>query len=203
MRHFLLGTAAVLAIAAATPAFAGPAQDAAYDKHANPVGDSNGKCVRTKWQDAADPCAIAPAPKPIPVAAPAPAPAPIPVVSLEQRTVYFAFDSAALTPEAMAKLDNLANIVNGSSAVSDVRIHGFTDQFGSGSYNLTLANKRATAVKSYLDSKSRLASTMAEVQGLGKSVPAEGCNAIKKRDEKISCMAQERRVEIELKAQVR
>lgn len=201
MRHFLFTSCTLLALAAATPVLAAPAQDAAWDKRNQPVGDSNGNCVRTKWQDASDPCAIE-EPAPAPVAAPAPAPAPIPVVALEQRTIYFGFDSAELTPEATAKLDNLANIINDSMAIADVRIHGFTDQFGSSSYNETLANKRAAAVKSYLDSKSRMSSTVAEVKGLGKSAPAEGCEALKGRDEKISCMAQERRVEIEFKAQV-
>jgi len=202
MRHFLLSACAILAIAAAAPAIAGPANDAAWDKRNQPVGDSNGNCVRTKWQDASDPCAITPEPAPVPVAAPAPAPAPIPVVALEQRTIYFDFDSAALTGESTAKLDQLATIINGSTAIADVRIHGFTDQFGSSSYNETLANKRAASVKEYLDSKSRLSSNVAEVRGLGKSTPAEGCASVKKRDEKIACMAQERRVEIEFKAQV-
>lgn len=198
MRHLILGTCAI-ALLASSPVFAA-ADDATYDKYASPVGDSNGKCVRTKWQEASDPCAInKPEPAPVPVAAPAPAP--MPVVSLEQRTIYFDFDSAKLTPEATGKLDQLGAIINSSAAIADVRIHGFTDQFGSNSYNEALANKRAAAVKSYLDGRSRLSSTVAEVLGLGKSTPAEGCNAIKKRAEKIACMAQERRVEIEFKAQ--
>ena len=204
MRHFLISACAVLALsAAATPAaFADSAQDAAYDQRDQAIGDSRGNCVRTKWQEASDPCAIAPAPAPVvPVAAPAPQP--VPVVALEQRTLYFDFDSAQLTSEAQAKLDNLSTIINQSLAIADVRIHGFTDQFGSSSYNEVLANKRASAVKSYLDQHSRLSSTVAEVKGLGKSNPAEGCGAMKKRAEKISCMAQERRVEIEFKTQVR
>lgn len=201
MRQLILGSCALLALTLAVPAFAAPAEDAAWDKHSQPVGDSYGKCVRTKWQDASDPCAVnPPAPKPVAVA---PAPLPVPVVALEQRTIYFDFDKAVLTPEAHAKLDNLARIINSSMGISDVRIHGFTDQFGSNSYNKALSDKRAAAVKSYLDSKSRLQSTVADVEGLGKSVPAEGCKSIKKRDERISCMAQERRVEVELKAQVR
>ena len=200
MRHFLLSACAIVAIAASAPAAFAAAQDAAWDKRNQPVGDSHGNCVRTKWQDASDPCAVAPAPAPVPVAV---APAPIvPVVALEQRTIYFDFDSSNLTGESSAKLDQLANIINSSAAIADVRIHGYTDQFGSSSYNETLANQRAAAVKTYLDERSRLASNVAEVRGLGKSSPAEGCNAIKKRAEKISCMAQERRVEIEFKAQV-
>lgn len=200
MHMFTRISAAALLLAVATPAFAAPAVDAAWDKRDQPVIDTRGNCVRTKWMGDQDPClpktAVA-----VPAPAPAPAPAPIPEVALEQRTIYFDFDSAVLTGESQAKLDALGEVINSSTSIADVRIHGFTDQFGSSSYNETLANKRAAAVKTYLDGKSRLDSTVAEVKGLGKSSPAEGCEAIKKRAEKIACMAKERRVEIEFKAQ--
>jgi OOP family OmpA-OmpF porin len=201
MKKAILGTCAILMLAAAPAAFAASAEDAAYDKKDQPVYDSNGKCVRTKWQDVADPCAprVVEAPKPVPLVT-APAPAPIPEVALEQRTIYFDFDSAVLTDDSKTKLDALAEIINSSEAIADVRIHGFTDQFGTNSYNDVLSSKRAAAVKTYLDSKSRLSSTVAEVKGLGKSEPA-GCGDLKKRDEKIACMAKQRRVEIEFKAQ--
>jgi OOP family OmpA-OmpF porin len=202
MRHLFLGTCALFMLAASPSLAASAANDAAYDKNVNPVADSRGNCVRTKWQDAGDPCAIpAPAPAPVPVAAPVPPP--MPVVALEQRTIYFDFDSSELTPEANYKLDQLSIIINNSLAIADVRIHGYTDQFGTSSYNEVLANKRAAAVKAYLDGKSRLSSTVGDVRGLGKSSPAQGCESLKKRDEKISCMAQERRVEVEFKAQVK
>ena len=198
-KHLILGTT-ILMLAA--PAFAQSAQDAAYDKNANPVGDTSGHCVRTKWLDVADPCAIA---KPLPpraVYVPPPAPAPVmPTVPLEQRTIYFDFDSAELSSTATGKLDQLAAIINNSAAIADVTVHGFTDQFGTHSYNEVLANKRAAAVKTYLDAHSRLASNVGDVRGLGKSTPAAGCDSIKKRDAKIACMAQERRVEVEFKAQ--
>jgi outer membrane protein OmpA-like peptidoglycan-associated protein len=196
----ILGTASLIAFLAVAPAFAQSSKDAAWDERQQPITSTNGNCVRTKWQEASDPCLPATAvAEPAPVAAPAPAP--IPEVALEQRTIYFDFDSALLTVESKGKLDALAEIINSSSAIADVRIHGFTDQFGTSSYNEVLANKRAGSVKSYLDGKSRLSSTVAEVLGLGKSSPAEGCGSMKKRDEKIACMAKERRVEIEFKAQ--
>lgn len=198
----ILSTITLLTMLASAPAFADTAKDAAYDKRSQPVYSGNGNCVRTKWQEPSDPCLPAThvkAPEPVPVAAPAPAP--IPEIALEQRTIYFDFDSAKLTSEAQVKLDQLAEIINNSAAIADVRIHGFTDQFGTSSYNEVLANKRAAAVKTYLDGKSRLSTTVAEVKGLGKSAPAEECDAVKKRTDKIACMAKERRVEIEFKAQ--
>lgn len=200
MRPTILTTLALLLVA---PAAFAVDQDAAFDQNQKFVGDTNGKCVRTKWMNADDPCkpyVPPPAPKPIPVAAPAPAPV-MPVVTLEQRTIYFDFDSAALTSDATTKLDSLGVIINDSKAIADVRIHGFTDQFGTSSYNEALANRRAAAVKTYLDERSRLSSTVAEVKGLGKSAPEAECSAIKAREEKIACMAKERRVEIEFKSE--
>lgn len=203
MRSTLLAAASLMAFSIAAPAFAGPAEDAAYDKNKGTVIDSRGNCVRTKFQDANDPCAPTPVPKHVakPVARPAPVvAAPAPVVSREARTVYFDFNKASLTSEGTSKLDQLATIINDSSAITDVTIHGFTDQLGTTSYNDALANKRVAAVKTYLDSKSRL-KAQGDIRGLGKSAPEASCEAIKKRAEKISCMAKERRVEIEFNAQ--
>lgn len=196
-RTTLLATAVLLL--SMNSAFAQGAQDAAYDKRQGFVADSQGDCVRTKWMQGEDPCNPTPPPAPI-VEAPPPAPV-MPTVSLEQRTIYFDFDKAELTAESQAKLDALGQIINESSAIADVRIHGFTDQFGTSDYNKVLADKRAAAVKTYLDARSRLASTIGDVKGIGKSAPEAECQAIKKRDEKIACMAKERRVEIEFKAQ--
>ena len=114
--------------------------------------------------------------------------------------MYFDFNKASLTAEGTAKLDQLASIINESQAITDVTIHGFTDQLGTTSYNDALANKRVAAVKTYLDSKSRLKAS-GDIRGLGKSDPDAACTTVKKRAEKITCMAKERRVEIEFNAQ--
>ena len=199
MKHFALAAAAALLFA--QPAFSQSAEDAAYDKYDNPVVSSHGNCVRTKWQDENDPCAPPPPPAPKPVAKPKPAPKPLPVVSLEQRTIYFDFDSAKLTAESLNKLSEIATIINRSDAIMDVHVHGYTDQFGSDTYNLKLATERAAAVETYLDRNSRLDTTVAEVRGLGKASPEEACQSLKKRAEKISCMKAERRVEVEFKSE--
>ena len=201
MRNMLLATVSLMTLTFAGNAMAAAAEDAAYNKSNKPIYDSQGKCVRTMWQDGVDPCAPA---APVVVPAPRPAPVPVvaaPVVSEEQRTVYFDFNSSKLTTAGSEKLDQLADIINKSTAVFDVVIHGYTDQIGSNSYNDALANKRAAVVKSYLDSKSRLKSTQGDIRGLGKA-PTDGkCAAIKKRAEKIDCMGTQRRVEVEFKAQ--
>lgn len=192
-----LAVTAALLTSVSGAAFAQSAQDAAYDKRNSFVSDTNGKCVRTKWMEAGDPCNPATAPAPIPVAAPAPQ---LPITSLEQRTIYFGFDSSTLTTEATSKLDGLAQIINSSSAIEDVRIHGFTDQFGTSDYNVKLASARAAAVKNYLDGRSRLSTTIGDIKGIGKSAPEAQCGSLKQRNDKIACMAKERRVEIEFVA---
>jgi outer membrane protein OmpA-like peptidoglycan-associated protein len=209
MRHFLLASASLAILAISSPVFAGSAEDAAYDKNKSTVVDSRGNCVRTKWMEGTDPCAVgepAPAPKPaaaVPARPVAAVPAPIAQLSPAERakrTVYFDFNKATLTAESKAKLDELSKVINNSSAITDVTIYGYTDQLGSVSYNDALANKRVAAVKEYLDSKSRLKAE-GDIKGLGKASPEEGCDSIKNRAKKIACMANERRVEIEFNAQ--
>ncbi len=199
MRRSLIALTTVLLLSG--QAFAQSAEDSAYDERGSSVIDSRGNCVRTKWMGENDPCAPAAAPTPAPVAQPAPTPAPLPVVTLEQRTIYFDFDSAALTGEATAKLNQLVALINDSTAVDSLVIHGYTDQFGADSYNSALAQRRAAAVKAYLDANSKLETSVGEVLGLGKASPTEGCNAEKNRAKRIACMASERRVEIEIKAE--
>jgi OOP family OmpA-OmpF porin len=197
MRSTILVAASLATLAISAPAFAGPAEDAAYDKNSATVIDSLGNCVRTKWQDANDPCAPAPVTKHAVVPTPRPS---APVVSRENRTVYFNFNKTDITGESATKLDELAKIINESSSITDVTIHGYTDQLGTEAYNDALANKRVAVVKTYLDSKSRLKAE-GDIKGLGKSSPDVTCTSVKKRVTRITCMAKERRVEIEFNAQ--
>lgn len=201
MRKFLLLTAS-LAVFSASSTFAADAEDAAYNKSDRPIYDSQGDCVRTKWMAGLDPCAPAVAPKKKPPVIVKSEPAPVLAsITREQLTIYFDFNSAKLTSEATGKLDQIADIINKSSQITEVKIHGFTDQIGTNSYNDALANKRAATVKKYLDAKSRLKSNEGDIRGLGKSETDGHCMTIKKRTEKIACMATQRRVEVEFVAQ--
>ena len=202
MRTTLLVSASLIVLGLGSQAFAASAEDAAYDKNKQAVIDVRGNCVRTKWQDQNDPCAAAPAPKPAPKPVPVAAPAPVtppPQISREARTVYFDFDKSVLTSEAQQKLDELANTINSSRAITDVTIHGYTDQLGTDAYNGTLANQRVAAVKDYLDSRSRLKAE-GDIRGLGKATPEASCKGLK-RTKRIACMSAERRVEVEFNAQ--
>ncbi|MDX1974222.1 MAG: OmpA family protein [Rickettsiales bacterium] len=177
---------------------AAPSEDAAYDKNSNSIVDQNGKCVRTKWMGNEDPCA--PKQAPVPVAAPAPAPQIF--ASKDERTIYFDFNKAELTESEKTKLNALAKIINDSKRITDVRIVGYTDQFGTDSYNQKLSNKRVDAVTDYLRPLIRLGITpeKSDIRGAGKA-PTTECKDVKERKERIACMKEERRVEIVLNRQ--
>jgi OOP family OmpA-OmpF porin len=96
---------------------------------------------------------------------PQPKPQPLPTIDLE---VLFAYDSDGLTPQAMAKLSTLA------SALRDPRLQGsklifigHTDGVGSASYNRTLSQRRANAVKNFVQATMGLPSSQVEAIGVG------------------------------------
>ena len=181
----------------AAAALADDSQKAARDVWDGIVRNTYGNCVRTKWDADLDPCAP-PAP-PAPPVVQVPPPPPPPVVSLEQRTIYFDFDSAKLTPDAVAKLDALVSVIQSSNQIIQAGVIGFADEMGNEEYNLALSQKRAEAVESYIDSRVTIDTRVMELRGLGESNPVTDCSAIKKRAEKISCLAQDRRVEVAFK----
>jgi len=64
--------------------------------------------------------------------------------------VYFAFDSFAITPEAQNTIDAY---VSSCSANVPLYVEGHCDSRGTKEYNLSLGEKRANAVKAYLQGK--------------------------------------------------
>ncbi len=139
---------------------------------------------------------VAPAmlPEPAPVApAPPPPPARFEKVSLSA-TELFSFDSATLNPN-QPKLDDIANLLNANSGVTNVVISGYADRLGSDKYNQKLSERRANAVKDYLVSKGVAASRLNAI-GKGESNPAVECNN-KNRAALIKCLEPNRRVDVE------
>lgn len=64
--------------------------------------------------------------------------------------VRFQFDSAELTPEARAVLDNLGTAITGDLAAYSFVLEGHTDGVGNEAYNQALSQRRADAVRAYL-----------------------------------------------------
>jgi len=83
----------------------------------------------------------------------------------EMKTVYFAFDSSALTPETMETLEQ--NIVwMKANEESSVELGGHCDSRGSSDYNIALSERRARAVEGYI-LKSGVAPDRLEVVAYG------------------------------------
>ncbi|MDG6777132.1 OmpA family protein [Thiomicrorhabdus sp. zzn3] len=209
MKMKLLPLAAVLSVAAFSPAQAEdiPSEGTnayAVDYRGLVVRDNYGGCVRSiDWSKET---AIAkcegweepkPEPKPAPVIAPAPAPkpAPAPVVEKVKEDAPAAFrgffenDSAELKPEAKEELDVYADYMS-RHPETNIKVTGHTDSAGTAAYNQGLSERRAAAVKTYLESKG-IDGSRIETVGMGESAPV-ATNKTK------AGRAENRRVEIEV-----
>lgn len=157
-------------------------QGVVHDSNGNPVRDTNGNCVRTNWSATCDECA-----PPVVVAIP-----------LEERTVYFDFNKAKLTPEAKKKLEALVGKMRMHGPIKSVRIAGYADRLGNAVYNEKLSKKRADAVRKYLEKQGVANALVTETRWFGDTVPATQCPKGMKHKELIKCLAKDRRVEVEV-----
>lgn len=126
-------------------------------------------------------------PEPAPVAAPPPPPPPSGTEIAEIRGTHFAFDSAKLSAEGDAILDEAVAVLNQHPSIN-VRIEGHTDSVGSEAYNMGLGQRRADTVRDNLAGKGISGSRMT-TRSFGESVPAAS-------NDTESGRAQNRRVEI-------
>ncbi|WP_345780279.1 OmpA family protein [Thermomonas sp.] len=96
---------------------------------------------------------------------------PVPV-SIDLKGVNFDFDKATLRPDAIAILNEAAEILK---RYPDLRVEvaGHTDLCGKDTYNQTLSDKRARVVFDYLTSHGVDASRLAGPVGYGESRPLE------------------------------
>jgi OOP family OmpA-OmpF porin len=207
-------TKLLLALAASflisTAAFAA-SKDAAIDERGAAVRSTNGNCIRTKWNFEDDICApkkepepITPAPAPVVEKAPEPAPAPVMVkpakeLTQKDKTLYFDFDKSDLTDESKAKIEEMAKIFLADKQVESVKIVAYADKMGSTKYNDALSQRRANAVNTYLKDKGYLKTTVAETAWFGDTKPKTECPAKMKRAERIACLQEDRRAEVEIK----
>lgn len=152
----------------------------------------SGKCVRTMWESGSDICAPAPAPAPT-----------VRVVEVPHRTlenaeksVYFEFDSAALSAAEMQHLNGMAQILKTAEDVQRVDIVGHADRMGSNSYNRTLSEKRASSVEHYLNQQGYRNTRVTNTSGIGETAPITQCDASQPRSMQIACLRPDRRVDI-------
>jgi len=151
------------------------------------VHSSSGECVRTQWDAGYDACRQGPVSLRTNVS-----------LSREDRTVYFGFNQASLSPEMKDRLDTLATTLRSQQNVRGVRIFGYADRIGSPSYNERLSKKRAETVRHYLAVRGLINMRVTETKWFGATEPATNCPADISREELISCLQKDRRVEVEI-----
>ncbi|CAI8922095.1 Outer membrane protein assembly factor BamE [Pseudomonas sp. IT-P258] len=105
----------------------------------------------------------------------------------------FGFNSALLRSEGRVKLDQLISELNEAKLIS-ISIIGYTDRFGSPTYNNNLSLQRANSVRSYLMERGVKGSQI-EVDGRGSAEPLVVCPG-PKSPQVVSCLAPNRRTQI-------
>ena len=166
------------------------------DQHGQVVHSiAHGTCVRTFWEAGTDVCAPKqPEPKLVKRV--------VQERTLEdaEKTVYFEFDSAELTPDSRQRLDYLANELRGADDVREAHVVGYADPIGTSSYNKQLSEERAAAVENYINQRGYLKTKRPEVRGLGEEyAKSNNCDTSMSREARIACLQDERRVDVKIK----
>lgn len=136
------------------------------------------------------------------VAEPAPPPPVTPKpagakVTLDADTL-FDFNKADLRPAGKLSLDEFLEKMKGIDPEVIIAV-GHADRFGSDSYNQALSERRAAAVKTYLQSKG-IESNRVHTEGKGETQPVTKpgeCNGAKSA-KIIACLQPDRRVDVEV-----
>lgn len=195
--HIIITGAIVLAyclvLAVQANAQTGNDHAVVQDNRGQPVlTESTGTCARTKWVENHDSCGAEVTETTIQKQVKRA------VISQDERTVYFSFNVATLSPEAMNRLDTLTNDIKSQKDIKGARVVGFADHIGTPSYNEKLSKKGAEAVKNYMIAKGIVNASVAETRWFGAAMPATNCPNNLPRSELISCLQKDRRVEVEV-----
>lgn len=182
MKKNLIATAAVAALTALS-AQAAIFKDVVRTEEGKVIHNTFSNCVLTKWDSKTNDCKNQKRAK---------------KAGRAERTIFFNFGSDELTTSSQLKLDALARKLEGAG-VSSVKVVGYADQIGDTASNEALSDRRAKAVEDYLRDRVNLPFRNREVRGLGESNSRTQCSREQPRAELIACLADDRRVEVELK----
>lgn len=114
-----------------------------------------------------------------------------------EHTTYFSYNDTTLTPEAKHRLDALVKDTKAQGDIRGARVVGFADRVGSPSTNEKISRKRAENVKNYLVSRGIINASVADTRWFGDSFPATNCPENLQKPALITCLGQDRRVEVE------
>ncbi len=111
------------------------------------------------------------------------------VVTMSE-SIVFDVNSAALKPQSMKTIDQIADVMN-NNPESDILVKGHTDNKGAEKYNQELSERRANSVRNYLIAKGVAPARITAI-GFGMTMPVAPNDTPEGREKN-------RRVEIEIK----
>ena len=114
----------------------------------------------------------------------------------------FDFDKSTVKPAGKQALDKFAADLRGAN-FDVITVTGHTDRIGSHAYNMKLSTRRAEAVKAYLVESAGIPAGKIEAKGVDGANPVTKpgeCKGKKATKKLISCLAPDRRVEVEVVA---
>jgi outer membrane protein OmpA-like peptidoglycan-associated protein len=114
-----------------------------------------------------------------------------------EHSAYFSFNDTDLSPEARHQLNIAIENVKSLGHVKGARVVGFADHIGTPSYNEKLSRKRAEAVRNYLVSRGIINASVADTRWFGDSLPATDCRDDLAKPALITCLQNDRRVDVE------
>ena len=100
----------------------------------------------------------------------------LPIETFVVKDVLFRFNSDQLETDSKETLDKLSRYLNKPPVFNKLIISGHTDSVGSASYNLSLSQRRAEAVKTYLVQSDQIPTEKIQAKGYGLSLPIASNN---------------------------
>lgn len=123
-------------------------------------------------------------------------------VTLKAETL-FDFDKAVLRDAGKQALNEFADQMKKYPDIEVVLVTGHTDQIGSDKYNQKLSERRANAVKAYMQSQG-VEGNRIQAKGMGEKEPVvslKDCKGSKGKKALVACLQPNRRVVIEITVQ--
>ncbi len=147
---------------------------------------------------------VTPAPPPQTVFVMVPPPPPKKVIfSADSGTdALFGFGKSEIQPTGKRALDKFATELKGAK-YEVITVTGHTDRIGSHAYNMKLSERRAEAVMAYLVASAGISADKITAKGMGGSqhlTKPNECKGNKVTNKLITCLAPDRRVEVEVAA---
>lgn len=140
-------------------------------------------------------CLVQPEPQTPIIVVPKEQPKPVEQFSLNS-DFLFSFDKYTLKPEGVTKLSSIVDTLK-QKQYNQIVIVGHTDRLGSDNYNQKLSEKRAITVAKFMTERG-VPSEKIRAFGAGESTPVKECAGTKPTPELKACLAENRRVEIEV-----